>query len=50
MVKLGDEERLLIMDSQKTEGDFYNRIFFDANANKGLTDDPVFLLLTPRFK
>ncbi len=41
MIKLGDDERLLVMDRQKIEDDFYNRIFSDANANKDLTDDPV---------
>ena len=41
LVKLGDEEKLLILDRQKTEDEYYNRIFFDANANRDLTDDPV---------
>jgi hypothetical protein len=41
LVKLGDEEKLLILDRQKTEDEFYNRIFFDANANRDMTDDPV---------
>lgn len=41
LVKLGDEEKLLILDRQKTEDEYYNRIFFDANANKDLNDDPV---------
>ncbi len=40
-VKLGAEERLIIMDKQKPSDDFYNRIYFDANANNDLTDDPV---------
>jgi hypothetical protein len=40
-VKLGDEERLMILDRQKIEDEFYNRIYFDANGNKDLTDDPV---------
>lgn len=41
LVKLGDEEKLVILDRQKTEDEYYNRIFFDANANRDLTDDPV---------
>ncbi len=41
LAKLGDEERLLVLDRQKREDKFYNRIFFDANANRDLTDDPV---------
>jgi hypothetical protein len=40
-IKLGDKERLLILDRQRAEDGFYNRIFFDANGNKDLTDDPV---------
>ena len=39
--KLGDEKRLMILDRQKAEDDFYNRIYFDANGNNNLTDDPV---------
>jgi len=41
LVKLGHEEKLLILDRQKTRDEYYNRIFFDANANRDLTDDPV---------
>jgi hypothetical protein len=41
LAKLGDEEKLLVLDRQKTEDEFYNRIFFDANANRDLTDDPI---------
>lgn len=41
LVKLGDEELLLVLDRQKTEDERYNRIFFDANGNRNLTDDPI---------
>jgi hypothetical protein len=41
LVKLGDEEKLLVLDRQKTEDEYYNRIFFDTNGNRNLTDDPV---------
>jgi len=41
LVELGDEERLLILDRQKTANEFYDRIYFDADANRDLTDDPV---------
>ena len=41
LVKLGDEEKLLILDRQKSEDEYYNRIFFDANANRDLNDDPI---------
>ncbi len=41
LVKLGDVEKLLILDRQKAEDEFYNRIYFDANVNRDLTDDPV---------
>ena len=41
LVKLGDEERLLVLDRQKREDEYYNRIFFDDDANKDLTDDRI---------
>jgi len=41
LVKIGSAERLLALDRQKSEDKYYNRIYFDANANKDLTDDPV---------
>ncbi len=41
LVELGDEKKLLVLDRQKTEDEYYNRIYFDADANKDLTDDPV---------
>jgi hypothetical protein len=41
LVALGDEERLLVLDQQSKDDLFYSRVYFDANANKDLTDDPV---------
>ncbi|UCE42852.1 MAG: hypothetical protein JSV17_07860 [Candidatus Aminicenantes bacterium] len=41
LVKLGDEEKLLVLDRQNAEDEYYNRLYFDANANRDLTDDPV---------
>jgi hypothetical protein len=41
LIKIGSAERLLALDRQKGEDKYYNRIYFDANADKDLTDDPV---------
>jgi len=41
MIMLGDAEKLLILDCQRKADEYYNRIYFDANANKDLTDDPI---------
>jgi len=41
LVKIGPAERLLVIDRQKSGDKYYNRIHFDANANKDLTDDPI---------
>lgn len=41
MVKLGNKERLLILDRKNADDSFYNRLYFDANGNHDLTDDPV---------
>ena len=41
LVKIGPAERLLVIDRQKSGDKYYNRIYFDANANKDLTDDPI---------
>lgn len=41
VVKIGSAERLLALDRQKSEDKYYNRIYFDANANRDLTDDPI---------
>ncbi len=39
--KIGDAERLFILDKQKEDSKFYDRIYFDSNGNNDLTDDPV---------
>jgi hypothetical protein len=39
LAKLGDTERLMVFDRQKAEDSFYNRIYYDANGNRDLTDD-----------
>ena len=41
-VKIGDKKRLCILDRQKKNDVFYNRLYFDSNGNNDLTDDPVF--------
>jgi hypothetical protein len=41
MIALGDEERLLVLDQKSKDDLFYNRIFFDADNDRDLTDDPV---------
>ena len=41
LAKFGPAERLLVIDRQKSGDKYYNRIYFDANANKDLTDDPI---------
>lgn len=41
LAKLGDKECLFIMDRQNTDDFFYNRLYYDANGNNDLTDDPV---------
>ena len=38
---LGGEKRLLILDVDNRSATFYNRIYFDANGNQDLTDDPA---------
>lgn len=40
--KIGDKERLLVLDVQKKGDSSYNRLYFDANGNHNLRDDPVF--------
>jgi hypothetical protein len=40
-VKIGDAERLFVLDKQKEDAKFYDRIYFDSNGNNDLTDDPV---------
>ena len=39
-VKLGNIQRLVIIDREKAEDNFYNLVYFDSNANNDLTDDP----------
>jgi hypothetical protein len=39
--EIGDKQRLLILDREKAADFFYNRLYFDANRNQDLTDDPV---------
>ncbi|NCA81608.1 MAG: hypothetical protein EOM72_02510 [Opitutae bacterium] len=40
VVPLGDAKILAILDRNSAEAPFYNRIHFDRNANRDLTDDP----------
>ncbi len=40
-VTLGDNEYLLVFDTRNRSDRFYNRLYFDANANRDLNDDPV---------
>ncbi len=39
--ELGDKKRLVILDRQSADDFFFNRLYFDANGNNDLTDDPV---------
>jgi hypothetical protein len=41
-LKLGETQRMIILDFQNSTDQFYSRLYFDANNNKDLTDDPVF--------
>ena len=41
LAKIGPAERLIVLDRQKSGDKYYNRIHFDANGNKDLTDDPI---------
>ena len=41
LVELGDREHLLILDRAAPDDPFYDRLFFDADANRDLTDDPA---------
>ncbi len=40
LITLGAKEHLVILDQDKTDDGFYNKIYFDTNANRDLTDDP----------
>ena len=37
--QLGEKKRLLVLDRQKADDFFYNRLYFDSNGNGDLTDD-----------
>lgn len=41
LTRLGDEKRLLILDRLSANDPFYNRIYFDSNGNRDLTDEPA---------
>lgn len=41
VARLGEQDRLFVLDQQKAKDTFYNRLYFDSNANRDLTDDPV---------
>lgn len=40
-VRIGAQERLLMLDQSSKDVAFYDRAYFDADANGNLTDDPV---------
>jgi hypothetical protein len=40
-LEFGDRRHLIALDKQKKNDVFYTRLYFDANANGDLTDDPV---------
>lgn len=40
MIKIGDAERLAVLDITKPDDDFYTRLYFDTNGNADLLDDP----------
>jgi len=42
LVQIGEAKRLLVFARQKEGDDFYNRLYYDDNANGDLTDDKVF--------
>ena len=39
MVKIGDRERLLMLDCQSKEDRFYNKLYFDENGNGSFSED-----------
>lgn len=41
LAEFGDKKYLMVLDYAKADDKFYSRLFFDANANSDLTDDPV---------
>ncbi|MBX7256246.1 MAG: hypothetical protein K1Y02_07775 [Candidatus Hydrogenedentes bacterium] len=40
LLKLADTEFLIVLDNKSPKDPFYTRLYFDANANRDLTDDP----------
>ena len=40
-ISLGDTKRLVMLDVRNKDDYFYNRLYFDANGNGDVTDDPV---------
>lgn len=48
VVRLGDSRFLVVLDQAETNSEYYSRMFFDANTNQDLTDDPVLSLETNR--
>ncbi len=44
---IGGGKRLLVLDVQNAKDRFYNRLYFDANGNNDLRDDPVVDLPKP---
>jgi len=41
LVKIASAERLMVLDRQKSGDKYYNRVHFDSNGNKDLTDDLI---------
>lgn len=40
LMRLGDRVHLLVLDQQSENDGYYTRLYFDANANRDLNDDP----------
>ncbi len=40
-VTLGDQKHLVVLDDKTRDSGLYDRLYFDANANRDLTDDAV---------
>ena len=47
-IQLGDTKRIIIVDMQKKNNPFYNRLYYDANENLDLTDDKVLDAVAPQ--
>jgi len=41
LIRLSDAKYLMVLDQKDAGDNFYNRLYFDANGNSDLTDDPV---------